>query len=515
MTKPFIPSPQQADIFNWVETGSGNAVIQAVAGAGKTTTIIQAVARMQGSIAFAAYNKKIAEEIKERLTKIGSSAMAGTFHSFGFSAWRSMAPKVKVEGKKIFLLLDADRDMFPKGLDSFLSKAVSLAKQTGIGFLQPMTSVDAWHGIALKHDLEEEIPELLESGKPAPSLEECLSLAAVLLERSIEKDAEMIDFDDMIFCPLYHGAKIRTYDWVLVDEAQDTNPARRALAKKMLRPGGRLIAVGDRHQAIYGFTGADNDSLDIIIREFSAVELPLTVTYRCPKRVVDVARTYVSHIEAHPSAPEGLVRLLPVTKFESNLAQAKGGDAILCRNTKPLVEMVYKFIRKGIPAYVEGRDIGKGLLALVNRWKVRKVETLLDKLDEYQATQTQKMLSKGQEMQAQALEDKVETIHVIAATLNPEAEVSTLRQAIEKLFDDSENDGRRVCLSTIHKSKGREWNNVFWLGPDRYQPSRFARQEWQQEQEVNLMYVAATRAKETLTILSAAQEAAQEAVATM
>src|SRR5438552_2950156 len=97
--RPLIFSPQQNDIFDWIKTGHGSAVVIAVAGAGKTTTIVEGCGYMHGHIAFAAYNKKIADEVGAKLLKrFGPSPTrrAGTFHSFGFSAWRGVYKGVKV-----------------------------------------------------------------------------------------------------------------------------------------------------------------------------------------------------------------------------------------------------------------------------------------------------------------------------------------------------------------------------------------------------------------------------------
>lgn len=493
MTK-MIPSAQQQAVYTWVETSTGNAVLEAVAGAGKTTTLIEAVRRMKGSVAFAAYNKKIATEIQERLKADGASnsVRAGTFHSFGFSAWRQVAPKVRVDEHKV-------RDLMvklsvPETSHAFVRQLVSLAKQYAFGFLTPAEDSASWFRVVEHFSLD----ELLEETESGVAVEEAIDWARKVLHASVESDKEVIDFDDMIYAPLIHNARVWQNDWVLIDEAQDTNPARRALAKKMLRPGGRLVAVGDPHQAIYGFTGADADSLDIIRREFSAVVLPLTVTYRCPKSVVDMARQWVSHITAHESAPDGSVSSCTSQEFEKR--ELRPTDAILCRNTKPLVQLAYSLIRRGIPCHVEGREIGRGLLALVNRWKTRSLDALTEKLELYALTEVEKLMAKGHEQQAAGLQDRVDTIIVIAQSLPADSSVNTLREAITKLFDDSEPSAvqRRVVLSTVHKAKGREWDRVWLLGRNKYMPSPYARQEWQAEQEVNLMYVAVTRAKKEL-----------------
>ena len=88
-------------------------------------------------------------------------------------------------------------------------------------------------------------------------------------------------------------------------------------------------------------------------------------------------------------------------------------------------------------------------------------------------------------------------------------EIETLRQDILSLFADTPEGQKSptVTLLTAHKSKGREWHRVLWWGKSAYQPSKYARQEWQQGQERNLMYVAATRAQHTLLHVHADPEA--------
>lgn len=494
MTK-LIPSPQQQVVYDWVTSGTGNAVLEAVAGAGKTTTLVEAVKLMTGSVAFAAYNKKIAVEIQERVSRTTTAAQvrAGTFHSFGFQAWKKVAPKVRVDDRKTLSIMDDFK--IPEKGQSFVKQLVSLAKQYAIGFLSSTEDAAAWMQIVNHFSLEELLDE---EETMSLTVDEGIDWARKVLKQSIALDTELIDFDDMIYAPLVHNARMWQNDWVLVDEAQDTNPARRALAKKMLRPGGRLIAVGDPHQAIYGFTGADADSLLIIEREFSAITLPLTVTYRCPKEVVRLAQQWVHHITAHESSPEGEVRSIGYNEFTTGSFEPT--DVILCRNTKPLVELAYLFLRRGIPCHVEGREIGKGLLALVNRWKVKSLPALRDKLESWHGKEVQRLLAKGQEQKAGTVTDKVDTLFVIIDSLPVGADVNDLRSRIESLFTDSDPSApqSRLTLSTIHKAKGREWERVYWFGRNRWQPSKFARQEWQMEQEVNLMYVAATRAKHAL-----------------
>jgi superfamily I DNA/RNA helicase len=285
-----------------------------------------------------------------------------------------------------------------------------------------------------------------------------------------------------------------------VDEAQDTNASRRALALRMLKRGGRLVAVGDRHQAIYGFTGADADALDLIAKAVNAVEMPLTVTYRCPKSVVKYAQNWVSHITAHESAPEGSVVQVPLGT--SLLDIVKQGDSVLCRFNAPLVKYAYALISKGIPTKIEGRDIGAGLKALARRWKVKSFSTFLTRLEDYAERETAKFRAKEQESRAVAIEDKVECLKLLIARINEVSPnclspIETLCAEIDNIFNENVS-GDVVLLSSIHKSKGREWDRVYWLQTG---PSKWARKEWEIQQEDNLCYVAATRAKAELLLI--------------
>lgn len=489
-----IPSPRQAAVIDFVANGRGSAFVEAVAGAGKTTTLIQALAKTNGYVSFAAYNKKIADEIQAKVAKLnlGNRVRIATFHSFGFNAWRRAYPQVKRANghEKTDQMVEALK--IDKPLQGFVPKLISLAKQGCAGLLWNIDDDSHWYQIIDHFDLafELEDQELIAKG---------VAFAKAGLRWHRDRASELIDFDDMIYMPVVTNTRFFQVDWVFVDEAQDTNPARRAMARKMLKPNGRAVFVGDRHQAIYGFTGADNDAIDQIIRDFNCTTLPLTVTYRCPKSVVSEARQIVSHIEAHETAPDGVVNNTQEREFVKR-TDLTAADAILCRNTKPLVQMAYTLIRRGIACHVEGRDIGMGLLKLVNKFESRTLDGFIDKLTEYGEQQSQKLIAKGRETQAEALMDRVETILIIAEGCK---DADCVRNKIVELFQDSEHERKpTLTLSTVHKSKGREWQRVFILGREAFMPSPYARQAWQQEQEMNLIYVAVTRAQGELVYVS-------------
>ena len=492
------PSPQQSEFFDWIQYGEGSCVLEAVAGAGKTSTLIQALDMMRGTIFFGAYNKAIADEIQARAGGFKPGRTISTMHAIGWKFYRKAFPNVVLDGNKV-------RDIFRAAVarnpllqyDRFegqVLKLVSLAKQSGLGFLKPLDVANLME-LVDHYDIE-----VFDEDTQQDNTKVILGLTKKTLEASIALDHKVADFDDMIYSPLYHKVKIFGYDWVLVDEAQDTNATRRALALRLLNRGGRLVAVGDRHQAIYGFTGADSKALDLIAEAVSARRLPLTTTFRCPKAVVSYAQQWVQHIQAADTAPEGTVT---TEQFENLEKVAVPGDAVLCRFNAPLVSNVYKFIAAGIPAKVEGREIGSGLKELAKRWKVKSLQALLEKLDKYQERETAKHRAKENEAKAAAVEDKVACLRVIigrvqkvdAFTKDP---VGLVCREVDTIFSDAP-DAKVVTFASIHKSKGREWHKVVWLQTG---PSPWARKAWEQEQETNLCYVAATRAKSELVLIA-------------
>lgn len=498
-------SPQQTAFLDWCETGTGSCVLEARAGTGKSTTLVEAARRIRGQVALMAYNNKITKELAEKLQRAGldwKKAQAKTAHGFGYAAYRKWADQAGITLKepydnKVRDLVD-DMVQVNHKLEAWrgaLVDLVSLAKQTAIGIVTSMQDKARWEEMAEHFDVFDE-----EEGPVPPETKlAVLRMARDVLVRSTEVK-DLIDFDDMIYMPLFHRCRFWQFEVVMVDEAQDTNAARRALVRAMLRRGGRVIAVGDPNQAIYGFTGADSDALDLIQQDHNARRMPLSVTYRCPKTVVAFANQWVPDIVAHETAPEGVVDSMKMEDFLTR-NDLDSRSAVLSRTTKPLVALAFKLIRARKPCRIEGSDVAARIKNLIQRWKVRSLDALETRLETYLARETTKLLAKKQETKLAAVEDAVETVRVIIEQCRREGK-TTLADAVAYV-DSLFSDGVANCivLSTIHKSKGREWPHVYWLDRLGTCPNRWARQEWQQAQEINLMYVAATRAQEVLTDL--------------
>jgi DNA helicase-2/ATP-dependent DNA helicase PcrA len=501
--KPFVPSAYQQKLFQWVSTGRGSAVVIAVAGSGKTTSIVRCLPLIpeHQHVQVLAFNSPVAKDMKTAIERIGAEAgrpfrnvRASTFHSLGVNAVaRKLGKRVmelNTDSKKLGKLCQAwlgehELEMY----SGFICKLVSYAKGEGIGAIVPDTE-DRWYSLIQHHDLMLDAEQADEA--------HAVGLARQLLARSNEvaTKAAFIDFDDQLYLPLLWKLRLWQNDWVIIDEAQDTNPVRRALAKAALKPGGRLMAVGDPRQAIYGFTGASHDAIDIIKREFSAIELQLTVSYRCPQAVAELAREIVPYFEAAEGAIEGQVSNLDINEAIKLLGPH---DAVLCRQTAPLMSLAFQLIARKVGCVMLGRDIGSGLVSLVKQMKAKNIEGLDAKLTAFLEREVAAYMAKGEEQKAEMVTDRVACVRTVIEHLPENSRsIPKLIAQIEGMFSD-ENGVLTLCSQ--HKSKGREWDNVAILAPE-LNPSRWARQEWQHVQEQNLMYVAWTRAMKHLMFLS-------------
>ncbi|SDK44802.1 UvrD-helicase domain-containing protein [Bradyrhizobium ottawaense] len=498
-------SPQQSAFINEARNGTSSIVLIAVAGAGKTTTILEAADQLRGNAIILAYNKKIADEIKAKLKKRGvdwKRCEASTTHSIGLRNYKRTVPGVIVKGDKVGAICaswveedEIDITLVPH--TSVICHLVSLAKANAVGVPGQghIDDTSIWEDIVDHFDLFDEEPLQKKADK-------IIEVAISLLKASNDM-RQVVDFDDMIYLPLLFQINFFQFDNVVMDEAQDANVSRKLLADALLKDNGRFFGVGDPRQAIYGFTGADNESMENLKEHFDCKEMPLTVTYRCPKSIVRFAQTWVNHIQAHESAPQGTVTAMTFEDFMLKRELHYGDSAILCRNTRPLVTAAFALIRQNIPCRIEGRNIGEALIKLATRWRsITTIPELEDKLEEWLDAESVKWIAKKKMAKVQEAEDKVETLKVVMEACQERKQhlITDVVNYINSIFAD--NVTGILTLSTIHKSKGREWKYVFWLDRFATCPSKYASQPWEIIQEQNLCYVAATRSMDTLVDLN-------------
>lgn len=493
-------SSYQQAIFNWALTGKGNAIVNAVAGSGKTTTAIAAMEYMKGKGVSLAFNKKIAVALQGKILERGFIHFEGsTIHALCLRVYKKGTKGyINVTSSKVWSIVE--RYCYEDEMASaknFICKLVGFAKQYGIGLsgVAEIDDTEAWMKIVSTQDLPMDMDM---------EVEDAIEIAKKVL-RDSNRERKDIDFDDMIYLPLFYNMTFPTYDWVIVDEAQDTNVVRKLVLEKCMGPNSRLLAIGDRAQAIYGFAGAENNSMELIKEMFNCCELPLSTCYRCGKSIIVEAQKYSQDIQAYEGNMEGIVRH---EKYHDFLGAATGygfsrKDGIICRNNAPLVSLAFGLIRQGIGCRIEGRDIGKNLITLCNKWKkVKDLNTFMEKLITYFDKEMDKAKGKTK---LQLLEDKLETMIILIERCQSlgQTKVQSLIDLIDTMFSDSDERGIPdiVTLSSVHKAKGLEWKRCFLLGKDQFMPSKYAITPDAKEQEQNLIYVAVTRAMEELVFI--------------
>ena len=460
---------EQEDIWNAIENSDAHIFVNAGAGTGKTFTIVEGAKRIGNQkAAFLAFNKSIATELQERLPE---DVEAKTFHAFGFAAIRNAGVKTKVNNYKlnniIKDLLGEDYHITP------LKKLVSLVK----GSMLEGNDKKAINQLIDEYNIQFE--SIREEEIAVQSIPAILTLC--------KTQTHHIDFDDMIWLPLVSDYPLPHYDIMFVDEAQDFNEMQRELISRCVN-GGRCIIVGDKNQAIYGFRGADSNSISMFEDRLSGSSrdiehYPLTITWRCPKSVVAEANRYVVDFRCPSDAIDGTVIVDAPFNPQRN-------DMVLCRYNAPLVGAFYDLISQGKSAYILGRDMTKGLIISVEKITKNKhmgtqeFWALFMKDFEFKHA---KLLEQNKINQALTLEDKRDCISIFVEKTTT---VGGIIEEIKRVFDG--NDKGEIMLSTVHKAKGLEADNVYILATDRMPHPKGG------HEENNICYVAITRAKKTL-----------------
>ena len=304
----------------------------------------------------------------------------------------------------------------------------------------------------------------------------------------------LISFDDQIYLPIKWELPLPQHSIVMVDECQDLSRAKLELTLRTCKPNGRMFYVGDSSQAIYSFAGADFRSFQNIIDRTKATILPLSISYRCPKSIITEAKKIVKEIEAHESAEEGEV---VHTHYENIFNLLQPGDMVLCRLTAPLISLCIELIRHKIPAKVKGRNIADTLVKMAKEaLKKRPWKEFIQALDEYSRIKILSLMQhESAESAIQSFEDRIDGLKACFDAFPEVKDIKEFQTEIESLFSDEKSP---IELSTIHRAKGLENDNVFIIKPKTL-PLRWKNQTKEQaQQERNLKYVCITRAKKKL-----------------
>lgn len=473
------PTPEQQAIVEAAVKTTDNLLVNALAGAAKTTTlelIAKAVVTPTLSLAF---NKRIAEEMKARLP---GHVVCKTMNALGHGIWGAgCARRLVVDSKKSYNLLkakvDASKSKSEKAeaYEAFgeTLKAISKAKLSGY--------VPARSAAGATLISREDFESLLET----EGFEVDLALVdEILLESIALAYRGQIDFDDQIYMPTLFGGTFPRFPLVMVDEAQDLSPLNHAMLRKLVSH--RLIAVGDPFQSIYAFRGAVTSSMAKLQSTFGMRELTLSVSFRCPIAVVERARFRAPHMQYPEWAAPGLVQEME----HWNANDLPDGAAIICRNNAPLFKCALLLLRAGRGCQLVGSDLGPGLLRTLKKLgpETMTQEQVYEAIARWESEREKKVKGKA------AVRDKADCLRVFASF---DTNLGAAIGYAEHLFATK----GPIQLLSGHKAKGLEWDTVYHLDPWCI-PSPYAESEEEIEQEQNVRYVIETRAKKNLFLVS-------------
>lgn len=481
---------QQAALWDTLNGSGANVLVEARAGSGKSSSCREGMFRMLDAdrdldIRYTVFNKQNADEFR---SSCPPGVAVGTCHSLGLQVLRRARPAIQIDAKKTYMLLDAQADglLAPRWRRRAVSSLVSLAKNLA---LRPSQS-----------DLAERLDQIAEhyDVRLFGRRDEVIDLAIRVLKASADR-LDCADFDDMLWLPSVLSLDPLPAATTFIDEVQDFNPAQHELIP-YISGGGRVVAVGDRHQAIYAFRGADPDSMPRLGKSMEAssqglTRHDLTVTFRCPKSHVALAQAYVPDIQAHASNHEGEIEvdLSPVVA----MVMAMPGDMVLCPTNAPLIRAALSLIRDRRRCAVRGRAIGDSLLAV---YRTVRGDSVLEKakfVGQWEHEEINRLAARdGTEDVIESVRDRAASLQAVISACISTAQVETL---IGSLFTEDSPSDSVVVFSTIHRAKGLEAERVWLLEQE---PDGRSRSLWQHQQECNLRYVALTRSKQFLGLVN-------------
>lgn len=500
MPEKIVGTDEQEAIWKAMKEHDCNLVVEALAGTGKTFTMVEGLKKLEGYISknrvgFMAFNRSVADELYR---KVPRSVWTGTSHSLGYRILRDNLDIVDVVEDKTWDIINELKEEFGirswrKGQRPAIRMLSSMLKQLGY---RPGPTPDyvTMEDCCVKYDI-----------RWPGNVAQLYDYAHTVLQTCMKR-TEAVDFDDQIWLPYVLDMETE-FDLLCVDEAQDQNKVQQELA---FRCGKRIIVVGDTYQSIYGFRGADTESMSNFLQRLGEADrgvwtYPLTTCWRCGEDIIKIAQRMVPDIQAKPGAHKGRVEIV---NGDNNYRTYKAGDMILCRTNVHLIQMVYRLWSDGRKAYVQGRDVAAGLRRMVERFEDESQELSLPAMnrwvDYYEMSEREKLVERNSSSsQIASLEDRCDCIRVIIdnspMSNHGDQDIDSLKKRLKFLFEGSGDPKKQVRLSSVHRAKGLESNRVVILEPG-LMPHYMARPGWEMDQERNIAYVACTRAIETLQL---------------
>lgn len=511
------PSRYQQAISDQLLSGLRRITVQAVPGSGKTTTLEMLCQLItdhglvqRGEVAMLlAFNKVIVNTLKGRLP---STFDIRTLSSLGHLICTKNRQGLKFDPQKY--------EKLTREILSGVNHLTPAARRELSDRLDNCLQLHVGHDLGLNITEQDWVDFMDEVDAPILGAEGVLyrlTLKTLRHGLSLLERENVMGFYDQVLAPSHYGWRLpQPVKFLMIDELQDISAAGLYLLQAATDEHTVIIGVGDPDQAINEWAGADANAMANFTRHFGAQVMALPISYRCPKKVLDLARPLASlPLEAAPNAIDGVVEDISEDEF-FNLVRP--GALVICRVNAPLISLFYSLIARSIPAFVRGRDLSRTLVAFardIATWDGQRVrrENLSDKLDltdfitnlnEYTDLLVRNIMkeaqTRGQDpgLRIATLADKHQAMLLIYEQSGART-LGELVKAIQQLFQGDEE--RSVILTSAHRSKGTEADDVFVWEPD-LMPYPKAKSARARHSEDRVRYVTYTRAKRSLRFVN-------------
>lgn len=456
---------QQLHAIERARTTRHHLAVRARAGTGKTYTIkkmVEAIPAKQRSV-IVMFNKQNADDTRPQVPK---HVDVMTAHSLGFRAlkkglnqWNLTPDSARLRQQVIGVL----PGVHPKGVYGAVAKLTQHAMNHLAKTPEDIKLLLGRYGVLPQATYTDDM-----------YVDWTLKTLQALMVPSND-----ITFDEMMYQTVARGIRAGWYDNVLYDEAQDGNPLMRALITSAVSNRGRMIVVYDDRQCIYQFRGASPDDIrGLVTDDLKAEVLPLTVTFRCPRLVVEVAKGIVDDYVACDDAPEGEISWVDE---EESYDMIRPGHVVIARSNYALTRVCMRLLKRGVKAKIVGREYVEKFNNVIDAFKGNSINAFYDWSLAYRKSEGERLVSAGMDEQAEELGEILDALKELGDGVR---NVGDLREKLNALFTDNENGIGFVLLSSVHRAKGLQWTDV-WVMEGTFRLSS--------EENENLYYVAITR----------------------